>query len=214
MRRYNMADSTEGELPVEEKNEAAEISIEDSIENKDEDIIEREPITVSISDLELERMRHESTDYKDKYLRVLAETENSRKRLAKEKRELVQYSLQNLICDFLVPIDQMENALKHSGNMTDEVKQWSIGFQMILTHFRDVLSSNNVKGFDSLGEKFDPHFHEAVEMIETAENPAGTVVEECLRGYKMGDRVIRPARVKVAKEITTSAEAQKDNEDI
>ncbi|MEC7838842.1 MAG: nucleotide exchange factor GrpE [Chlamydiota bacterium] len=199
-----MAEANEGEQPLEEESMNTEISTEEAID--------QEPVTMSISELEMEKMRYESQDYKDKYLRVLAESENSRKRLVKEKQELVQYSLQNLICDFLVPIDQMENALKHTGKMSEEVKQWSIGFQMILTHFRDVLSNNNVKGFDSLNTAFDPHFHEAVEMIETTEHQPGVVVEECLRGYKMGDRVIRPARVKVAKAPESASETDNTEE--
>lgn len=154
---------------------------------------------ISLSPLEIEKMRYESQDYKDKYFRVLAESENARKRLIKEKQEMIQYSIQNLICEFLTPIDQMENALKHADKSSEEVKQWSIGFQMILAHFKDVLSNNNVQAFESVGKPFDPHSHEAVEMVETTQFPSGTVVEESLRGYKIGERVIRPARVKVAK---------------
>ncbi len=63
-----------------------------------------------------------------------------------------------------------------------------------------------------MGKEFDPHFHEAVEMIETKDHPAGVVVEECLRGYKMGERVIRPARVKVAKAPDESAKELKEEE--
>lgn len=162
---------------------------------------EDETPTLSISELELEKMRYESQDYKNKYFHALAESENARKRLIKEKQEMIQYSIQNIICDFLVPIDQMENALKYADKISEEVKQWSIGFQMVLTHFKDVLSNNNVESFDSVGKVFDPHFHEAVEMIETNEYPPGVIVEECLKGYKIGNRVIRPARVKVAKEL-------------
>lgn len=170
--------------------------------NQADEIKEEEEIpTLSISELELERMRYESQDYKNKYFHALAESENARKRLMKEKQEMIQYSIQNIICDFLVPIDQMENALKYADKISEEVKQWSIGFQMVLTHFKDVLSNNNVESFESVGKVFDPHFHEAVEMIETNEYPPGVIVEECLKGYKIGNRVIRPARVKVAKEL-------------
>jgi len=160
----------------------------------------REPETVTVSDIELESLRRDSQDYKEKYLRVLAESENARKRLQKEREEMIQYSLRNMVCDFLPPIDQMENALKHADNASEEVKQWSVGFQMILNHFRDVLTNNGVQAFDSLGQAFDPHMHEAIESVPSSDHPAGIVVEEALRGYKMGDRVIRPARVKVSKE--------------
>ena len=159
----------------------------------------KEPKTLSVSELELEQLRRESADYKDKYLRLLAESENARKRLQKERQEMVQYALQNTISDFLVPIDHMENALKHAKQMSDEVKHWAIGFDMILGQFKEVLSNNGVAPFESQGQPFDPHCHEAVEMVETDEYLPGTVVEQTIRGYKMGDRTIRPARVTVAK---------------
>ena len=155
---------------------------------------EEELVTVDI-----ETLRSEAQDYKDKYLRTLAEAENSRKRLQKERHDTVQYALQTLISDFLHPIDQLESALKHSGNASDEVQQWSLGFQMILTHFKDVLSNHNVHPFDSVGKAFDPHRHDAVEMVVTDEYPVGIVVEESVRGYFIGDKVLRHACVKVAK---------------
>lgn len=159
----------------------------------------REPKTVSISDIELEHIHREAAEYKEKYIRLLAESENARKRLQKERQEMIQYALQNTIVDFLIPIDHMENALKHAKLMSEEVKHWAIGFDMILGQFKDVLSNNGVAPFDSQGQPFDPHTHEAVEMVETDEYTPGTVVAEIIRGYKMGSRTIRPARVTVAK---------------
>lgn len=160
-----------------------------------------QPKTFSAGSLELESMRRELAEVKDKYLRVLAESENARKRLQKEKQENVQYAIQNIIVDFLNPIDHMENALGYAQQMSDEVKHWAVGFQMILTQFKDVLSNNGVIPFPSEGQPFDPHRHEAIEMVETSAVPPGTVVEESLKGYLMGDKVIRPARVKVSKAL-------------
>lgn len=159
----------------------------------------RVPVQMHITDIELEELQKEARENKDKYLRILAESENARKRLIKEKQEQIQYSLQNVICDFLTPIDQLEHALKHVNHASNETRQWVIGFEMILSHFKDVLAANNVNPFVSTGTAFDAHLHEAVEMVVTSEHPDGIVVEECMKGYKMGDRVIRPARVKVSK---------------
>lgn len=144
-------------------------------------------------------LKQEAKEFKDKYLRLLAEMENARKRMQKEKQELTQYAAEKLINEFLSPIDHMENALKFTQDQSDEVKHWALGFQMILTQFKDVLANNGVKPFDSEGKSFDPHFHEAVETLDSSEMPAGTVVKEYIRGYKMGDRIIRPARVQVSK---------------
>lgn len=169
----------------------------------------RQPKPVTITDIEFEKLQNDASESKDKYLRLLAESENARKRLYKERQELTQFSIQNVITDFLNPIDHMENALKFTQQMSDEVKHWALGFQMILGQFKEVLSSNGVQAFVSEGKPFDPHYHEAVEMVETDEYPPGIVIEESIRGYKMGDRVIRPSRVKVSK---AAAEASMNNE--
>ena len=162
--------------------------------------VEKVPTMITIADVELEQLKSELNECKDKYLRILAESENVRKRLQKERQELIQYAIQNVIVDFLNPIDHFENALSFSQQASDEVKHWASGFQMILNQFKDVLASNGVSTIRSEGTSFDPNFHEAIEMVETADHLPGTVVEENLKGYKMGDRTIRPARVKVAKD--------------
>lgn len=166
------------------------------------------PILVTIPAVEVDQLKKELADYKDKYLRQLAETDNMRKRLHKERVDLVQHAMQNVIVEFLNPIDHMENALKHTQNMSDEVKNWAIGFQMILSQFKDVLTGHGVLPFTSQGTPFDPHHHEAVEVVPTADYPPGTVVSESIRGYKMGERTIRPARVVVS----TEPELNEDNQ--
>ena len=154
---------------------------------------------VMTSDEELKKLHHELEDYKNKYLRLLADQENTRKRQQKEKIEQMRFANEGLIIDFLKPMDNLENALNFAKNMSDEVKNWAIGFQMILTQFKDVLNLNGVTPFESQGQQFDPYVHEAVEMVESDEYPPGSVVAEFSRGYKMGDRIIRPARVKVSR---------------
>ncbi len=142
----------------------------------------------------------ELEDFKLKYLHLLADSENARKRMQKDRDEVVQYSIRSLLLDFIHPIDHMENALKFTGQASNEVQNWAKGFEMILTQFKDVLSNNGVKAIDSVGKPFDPHMHEAVEMLETTDFPPDTVVEENLKGYMIGEKVLRPARVKVSKE--------------
>lgn len=151
---------------------------------------------------QLQQLKEQVAEFKDKYLRGLADSENLRKRLQKERQELVQYAVQGAIVDFLSPIDHLESALKFADQASPEVKHWAVGFQMILGQFKEALTSNGVERFSSVGEPFDPHRHEAVEMIETNDHAPGTVVEESLCGYKMGDKTLRPARVKVAKNIS------------
>lgn len=138
-------------------------------------------------------------EYKDKYFRLLAETENMRKRMQKEKQEMTRFSIEQIVADLLLPLDNLENALKFANQMEGEVKNWATGFQMIATQFKDALLNHDVAPFSSVGQQFDPSIHEAVEVEHTNEHPEGTVLHEFIKGYKSKERTIRPARVKVAK---------------
>ncbi len=147
---------------------------------------------------ELEKLKLELNEYKDKYFRALAETENMRKRLQKEKIEAQSFAIQGVVVDFLQPLDHFAQALKASENASQEVRHWVVGFQMILNQCLQVLQDNGIAPFNSVGQQFDPHMHEAIETLETTEYTEGVVVEEFSRGYKIGSRVMRPAKVKVA----------------
>ncbi|MBN1914851.1 MAG: nucleotide exchange factor GrpE [Parachlamydiales bacterium] len=144
-------------------------------------------------------LQQELKEYKEKYLRLLADAENSRKRLQKEKQETIRFAIENTISDFLPALDNFENALKFSEQASEEVQQWATGFTMILSQFRDVLHNNGIIPFYTKGNMFDPHEHEAMEIVETSEHPDGTILEEFAKGYKSGNRTLRAARVKVAK---------------
>jgi molecular chaperone GrpE len=147
---------------------------------------------------EIEKLKAEAAEFKDKYFRALAEAENTRKRLQKEKAESQSYAIQNVIVDMLQPLDHFEQALKHTSGASNEIKQWVQGFDMIVSQFKQVLGDHGVQAFSSKGEVFDPHAHEAIETEESNEFAPGTIMEEYVRGYKLGTRVIRPAKVKVA----------------
>ncbi len=138
-------------------------------------------------------------DWKDKYLRALAEQENMRKRVQKEKQEMARFGIENAISEFLPAIDNFENALRFAENASGDVKNWAMGFEMILSQFKEILHNHGIVSFHSEGNTFDPQFHEAVEIVETDDHPDGTVVQEFTKGYKSASRTIRPARVKVAK---------------
>lgn len=138
-------------------------------------------------------------NWKDKYLRALADQENMRKRVLKEKQEMIGFGIENSISEFLPAIDNLENALKFGMSANAEVKNWATGFEMILSQFKEVLHNHGIVSFHSEGNTFDPEFHEAVEIIETDEHPDGTIMHEFAKGYKSAKRTIRPARVKVAK---------------
>lgn len=148
-------------------------------------------------------LEQEMTEYKDKYLRTLADMENTRKRMQKEKQEMTRFAVDNVLTELLPPIDNLENALKFAGNMSDEIRQWAIGFEMILGQFKEVLHNHGVTSFVSEGEFFDPHLHHAIEIEETDAHPEGMILKEFVKGYRHKEHTIRPARVKVAQSIKT-----------
>lgn len=138
-------------------------------------------------------------DWKDKYLRTLAEMENMRKRMQKEKQDMSRFGIENAIGEFIPAIDNLENALRFAEGAGPEVKVWAHGFEMILSQFKEVLHNHGIVSFHSEGNSFDPLYHEAVETVETEDHPDGMVLHEFSKGYKSGTRTVRPARVKVAK---------------
>ncbi|MCH9620774.1 MAG: Protein GrpE [Chlamydiia bacterium] len=190
-------------MKKEDKNKEAE----ESIEEKDEKIISP---TELIQEQLMQRSK-EATEYKDKYFRALAEMENVKKRLMQEKKELIAYSVGNFVEELLGPIDNLENALGYTDNLSDEMKNWAVGFKMILDQFKNALESNGIAAYESIGKPFDPNFHEAVELIETNDHEDGVIIEELMKGYRQDKRIIRVAKVKVAKKIS-SKESKKEEQ--
>ena len=146
-------------------------------------------------------------DYKDKYLRLLADVDNTRKRMQKEKQEMTRFAVDNVIAEILGPIDNLENALQFTEQMSGEVRNWAKGFLMILGQFKDVLANHGVTSFHSEGMQFDPQMHHAVES-EPSDKPEGTILKEYVKGYRHKDHIIRPASVKVAAAPTQESNNQ------
>ncbi len=144
-----------------------------------------------------ENKEEEKEDYKTKYLRLLADMENMRKRFVKEKQEHVRFATDRALCEFLGPLDNLENALKASHLGSSELQNWAYGFQMIVSQFHEMLQGQGIVPFHAQGELFDPHKHEAIESAEDRNHPAGTILQEFAKGYMSGPRVLRPAKVKV-----------------
>lgn len=164
---------------------------------------------------EWQKLQNEVSEFKDKYWRLLADSENTRKRLQKEKEELSKYAVENVVCEILQPLDTFEQALSCTDKANDEIKNWAIGFKMILDQLKAVLANHDVYPFSALGQHFDPHHHEAIEAVVTEEYPNGVVIEEVLKGYKMGEKTIRAARVRVAKTPAKSSEkAEEQKEEV
>ena len=148
----------------------------------------------SVDPVELQKQRD---DYYDRLLRKTAEFDNYRKRTDRERVQLSEAAAADLIEDLLPIVDDMERALKaDAGSETGAIR---LGVELILKRLLETLRKRGVKPIESLGVDFDPHFHQAVSHEAADGRREGEVIEEFSRGYMLGDRLLRPAMVKVAK---------------
>lgn len=146
----------------------------------------------------LEEKEREVAEYKDKYLRALAEAENQRKRIRQQSEESARIQREGLLRDLLSIIDNLERAVaaaRDGGNGKPIVE----GVEMVLRSMVDFLRGHGVTQLNAVGQPFDPLLHEAIDQVESAEHQPNTVVDEFVRGYQIGDRLLRPARVAVSK---------------
>jgi len=139
-----------------------------------------------------------AVDYKDKWLRALAEYENLKKRAEKEKSETIKFSTQFLIIELFPIMDSFDSAIKTIEKSNDK-ESFLKGIKLLQGEFHRVLDVNGLKKIKTVGEKFDPNLHEAEEEISTDKFPEGVIVEEIRSGYTLNDRLLRPALVKVSK---------------
>jgi molecular chaperone GrpE len=142
----------------------------------------------------LEEVRRERDALQDRLLRTAAEFDNYRKRMDKERRDLAEYTAGEAIKDLLPIIDNLERALQASA-LDDPLRK---GVELIHKQMLEILRRRGVTPIEALGADFDPNLHEAVTQEESAQHRDGEVMEELQRGYKVGDRLLRPAMVKVA----------------
>ena len=144
--------------------------------------------------LEVERLQ-------DRVLRLHAEFENYKKRMAREKAEFLKFAHEGLILDFLPVLDNLDRAV---GVGRAEVGSTPLleGLEMIGRLFRSVLEKSGVKPMQTLGHPFDPAYHQAVAQVETSEQESNLVVEEIQKGYLIEGRVLRPAMVKVSRAVS------------
>jgi molecular chaperone GrpE len=149
------------------------------------------------SDSEVQKLKAERDTLIDRLARLQAEFENARKRTAREQQEFRDFATSDAIKALLPVVDSFERALQARTTQLDEFRG---GIELISKQLQDALAKLGVRPVPAKGEMFDPHVHEAIEMVETTEVPDHQVIEELQRGYKLKDRLLRPAMVKVAKD--------------
>ena len=135
-----------------------------------------------------------AAEWRDRYMRTLADFDNYRKRADREKQDFFKYALAGTLRDLLPVLDNFDRALDHAG----EGDEFHRGVALIYKQFFDVLTKHGVKVIDESNVRFDPNIHEAVVREENPSVPSHTVVQVLQKGYFLHDRLLRPAMVKVA----------------
>src|SRR3954471_7941372 len=147
----------------------------------------------------IDALQREKDALQDRLLRTAAEFDNYRKRMDRERRELSEYAATDVLKDLLPILDNFERALHAPATATPETEALRKGLELVHRQMLDVLKKRGVKLIEALGADFDPNFHQAVIHEPSATHREGEVMEELQRGYLIGDRLLRPAMVKVAK---------------
>ncbi|MGA2902520.1 MAG: nucleotide exchange factor GrpE [Candidatus Korobacteraceae bacterium] len=152
--------------------------------------------SVAELEAELEKVRAERAAYLDRAARLQAEFDNFRKRNAKEQREYREYALADALKTLLPILDSLDRALTTNAASLEDFRA---GIELIDKQFHDALAKLGVQPVAAAGELFDPNLHQAVQMVETSDTEDHHVIDELQRGYKLKDRLLRPAMVRVAR---------------
>ena len=142
-------------------------------------------------------LRRERDDFKDRWVRKTAEFENYRKRIERERREQADQSVADLLESLLLVVDDFDRALTVEAG--PEAEAYRTGVELIHAKLLDVLKKRGVRAIDALGADFDPNIHQAVMHESSPDHRDGEVIGELRKGYMLGDKLLRPAMVKVAK---------------
>jgi molecular chaperone GrpE len=159
-------------------------------------------------------IQEEKDEFKDKYLRALANYENLRKRAIQDRQRATDLAEEDLFRKILPILDDFKRAfesLQNSEKHKDDYKSFYEGIRLVRSNLENLLKIHNIEPFESTGEQFDPSKHEAIHVIEKDDKEEGKILEETECGYKIKDKVLRPAKVIVAKKVEKNQD--KNNEE-
>jgi len=146
----------------------------------------------------LQEAEKKAAENYDKYVRAVAELDNYRKRAVREKADAIRYGNETLIRDMLPLVDGMDRALEHACN-SEDFDAFRKGLQMLHEQLLGSLQKHGVERIDTAGKDFDPHVHEAMMQVESADHEDSRVIDEFEKGYLLNGRLLRPAKVSVCK---------------
>ena len=198
MEDSKIENSEEIDKAIEEyENIETEEELKNNKENANEDNKNNEENELN---KKIEELENQNADLKDKYMRAMAETENIRKRAAKEKIDTIKRANKDLLLSLLNFMDNFERAIKAGENNNDiQNSEYYKGIELIHKQFIDFIHDNGVEEIECLGEEFNPNLHEALTVIEIPDCEHEKIVEVYAKGYKLNDELLRTAKVIVGK---------------
>ncbi len=202
-----VVEDVDAEVVKDEVNGEAE-----QLDEVDEETDQSEEPKEKIEATPLFLAREEAEMYKDRWMRLAAEFENYKKRRAREFEILVQSASEDVIRDLLPILDGVGRALAHSENGDTESEGFQEGIKMIMEQFPRVLYNRNLKEIETVGKPFDPTVHEALMQMPSEVHDAGIVSDEIEKGYSLGDKVLRPAKVVVSQGKPASEAPEEDGD--
>ena len=177
-----------------QENNGTELNVEKNLENNSEDNLEN-------------NLEKKIEELNDKLLRSLAENQNLRKIHEKEREDLIKYSSSSFAREILNLADNLERAFglfkDNPKFKSDEFKDTMLGIELIEKELINSFDKNGIKSFESVGKKFDPNFHQALNEVES-EQDDGMVINEIQKGYMLNDRLLRPSLVSISKKKTNT----------
>jgi molecular chaperone GrpE len=182
-----------GKTQVDEQQMDVEHELPRSDGNEEQQRTSGEPRAEHVS--EVEKLRAERDTLIDRLARMQADFDNARKRAAREQQDFRDFALADAIKTLIPVLDSFDRALKSSP----EKSEFHAGVELINKQLQDALAKIGVQPVSAAGQQFDPRFHEAIEMVDTEDAKDNQVIEELQRGYKIKDRLLRPAMVRVAR---------------
>ncbi len=211
-----MVEKKEEDNQQEEIKEPDSENIENQKDNNDSQENTDSEETTEDENTEEDSLEKEIETLKEEKIRLLAEMENLRKRFEREKVETIKFGSINLARDILSPGDNLEralDALPEDENHSESIKNLIDGLKMVLKEYKSILEKHGVKKIETLNQKFDHNFHQAMMEVENNEVEEGTVVQEVQSGYTMHDRLLRAAMVGVSKKpVAKTEEPKEENE--
>jgi molecular chaperone GrpE len=197
----SMSEESENTLTVNPELEAALREASEAIDEKGH--VKDDEETTSSGDFsgeEIERMAGQLVENRDKYVRLLADFDNFRRRAHKDRQDVIQFGHENLVKDLLSTVDNLDRAIEHAHqNDGGDLASLLQGVELVQREIHAVLAQHEVQVIDAEGSEFDPSLHEAMAHVQNDSVSPNTVIEVLQTGYRLRDRLLRPARVVVAK---------------